>query len=98
MTETMHQTHKTALRTRRDRRGEQFLGSAHERPSDRHQRATGGQRQARAGLRAATDPRSCAEPVSQPRPPRFFEDQVRPDIADGPPAAFFLESVFSGRC
>lgn len=70
MTETMHQTHKTAPRTRRDRKGAQLP----EMPSDRHQRATGGQQQARAGLRVATDPRSCAEPVNQQSAPVFFED------------------------
>lgn len=89
MTETMHQTHKTAPRTRRDRKGAQFLVSAPEMPSDRHQRATGGQRQARAGLRVATDPRRCAEPVNQQSAPVFFEDHP----GQTPPMAPLLLSL-----
>jgi hypothetical protein len=85
---TMPETSTMGVQTRQNTVVTQFLGPAHGRPSDRSHGGMGRQRQARAGLRVATDPRSCAEPVSQPRPPRFFEAQVRPDIADGPPAHF----------
>lgn len=86
--ETMPETSTMGAQTRQNTVGEQFLGSAPEGPSDRRHGGMGRQRQPRAGLRAATDPRSCVEPVSQPSDPSFFEAQVRPDIADGPPAHF----------
>lgn len=89
MTETMHQTHTIAPMMRRDPRGAQFLAPRHERPSDRQHGAMGGQRQSRSGLRVATDPRSCAEPVNQQSAPVFFEDHQ----GQTPPMAPLLLSL-----